>query len=67
MRNRAFLLGLGLMVVLAAGCRVSEDEDGEGVEVDAAPIEMGTDTKTEVVPEVNLGTDTAAADTTTTR
>jgi hypothetical protein len=64
MRNRAFLLGL--VVLMVAGCRVREDEDGEGVEVDAAPVEMGTDTKTVVVPEVNLGTDTAA-DTTTTR
>ena len=65
MRNRAFLLGL--VVLMAAGCRVSKDEDGEGVEVDAVPIEMSTDTKTVVVPEVNLGTDTAAPDTTTTR
>jgi hypothetical protein len=65
MRKRAFLLGL--VILMAAGCRVSKDEDGKGVEVEPAPIEMQTDTKTVVVPEVNIGNDTTRRDTTTTR
>lgn len=65
MRKRAFLLVMSMLLV--AGCTVKEDEDGEGVEVEPAPVEIGTDTKTVVVPDVNLGTDTTARDTTTTR
>jgi hypothetical protein len=68
MRNRAFLLGLALVV--AAGCRVNQTEDADGdqgLEVDAVPIEVETDTQSVVVPDVNLGGDTARADTTTTR
>jgi hypothetical protein len=65
MRKRAFLLGL--VILMAAGCRVREDEDGKGVEVEPAPVEMQTDTKTVVVPEVNIGNDTTRRDTTTTR
>lgn len=65
MRKRTFLLVLSMLLV--AGCRVKEDEDGEGIEVEPAPVEIGTDTKTVVVPDVNLGRDTTARDTTTTR
>jgi hypothetical protein len=66
MRNRAFLLGMGLAVVLTAGCRVSEYEDGEGVDIEPAPVEIGTDTQTVTVPDIDIGGDTAV-DTTTTR
>lgn len=65
MRNRALLLGLA--VVFAAGCTVSETEDAEGdrgLEVDPVPVEMETDTKTVVVPDLNIGTDTTVRDTT---
>ena len=66
MRNRAFLLGLALLV--AAGCRVNQTEDADGdrgLEVEPAPIEVETDTKTVVVPDVNVGgQDTTARDTT---
>ncbi len=65
MRNRAFLLGL--VILMAAGCRVSEDEDGEGVDIEPAPIELGTDTTSVVIPEVNIGNDSTVRDTTTTR
>ncbi len=61
MRNRAFLLGL--VILMAAGCRVSEDEDGEGIDVDPAPVELDTDTQSVVVPEVNIGNDTTVRDT----
>lgn len=57
MRNRALLLGLAILLV---GCQVKEDEDGEGVEVEPAPVEIQADTKSVVVPDVNIGTDTAA-------
>jgi hypothetical protein len=55
MRNRALLLGLVLL--LAAGCRVAEDEDGEGVEVEPAPVEITPDTATVIVPDVDIGSD----------
>jgi hypothetical protein len=65
MRNRALLLGLA--IVVAAGCRVNETEnaDGErGVSIEPAPIEIQTDTKSVVVPDVNIGRDTTATTTT---
>jgi hypothetical protein len=62
MRNRALLLGL--ISALVAGCQVKKDEDGEGVEIAPAPVEIQQDTKSVVVPDVNLGTDTASRDTT---
>ena len=65
MRNRAFLLGLVLL--MAAGCQVSEDEDGEGIDIDPAPVELNTDTQSVVVPEVNIGDDTTTARDTTPR
>ena len=68
MRNRAFLLGMAL--VMAAGCRVSETEDADGdrgLEVDAVPVEIETDTQSVVVPDLNLGGDSTRVDTTTTR
>ena len=55
MRNRALLLGL--VVLLVAGCRVREDEDGEGIEVEPAPVEISPDTQTVVVPDVDIGRD----------
>ena len=68
MRNRAILLGLALVV--AAGCRVKETEDADGdrgLEVDAVPVEVETDTQSVVVPDLNLGGDSTRVDTTTTR
>ncbi|HEX6064721.1 MAG TPA: hypothetical protein VFZ04_10905 [Longimicrobiales bacterium] len=62
MRNRALLLGL--VLIMAAGCRVSEDEDGEGVEIEPATVEIQPDTKTVVVPDVDIGSDTTVRDTT---
>ena len=64
MRNRALLLAL--TVLIAASCRVRETEDAEGdegLEVQPAPIEVESDTKTVVVPDVNIGRDTARRDT----
>jgi hypothetical protein len=65
MRNRALVLGLSLLV--AAGCEVKQTEDAEGdtgIEVDAAPVEIESDTATVLVPDVNIGSDTADHDTT---
>lgn len=65
MRNRALVFALTL--VAAAGCRVNQTEDAdgdEGIEIEAAPIEIETDTTSVVVPDVNIGNDTAAHDTT---
>jgi hypothetical protein len=52
------------VLIMAAGCRVSEDEDGEGVEIEPAPVEIQPDTKTVVVPDVDIGSDTTVRDTT---
>lgn len=60
-RKRAFLL---MTTVLLVGCQVKEDEDGEGVEIEPAPVEIQADTKSVVVPDVNIGTDTTPRDTT---
>jgi hypothetical protein len=68
MRNRALLLGL--MVMLIAGCRVKQEKepDGDtGLEIEPAPVELQTDTKSVVVPEVNIGADSSAARDTTPR
>ena len=67
MRNRALLVGL--VVAVMAGCTVEEEQEADGdtgLEVNPAPIEMQTDTKSVVVPEVNIGSDedTTARDTT---
>ena len=65
MRNRALVLGLSLLV--ATGCQVKETEDADGdrgIEVEAAPIEIESDTTSVIVPDVNIGSDTAAHDTT---
>jgi hypothetical protein len=65
MRNRALLLGLA--IVVAAGCQVKETEDAEGndgVQIEPAPINIEADTKTVVVPDVDIGRDTTATTTT---
>ena len=65
MRNRALLLGL--VLAFMTGCTVKEEQEADGdrgVEIEPAPIEVQTDTKSVVVPEVNIGNDTTARDTT---
>ena len=64
MRNRALLLGLA--IALATGCQVKEEEDGDGVDVEPAPVNIQADTKSVVVPDVNIGTDTTRDTTNTT-
>ena len=64
MRNRALLLGLA--ITLATGCQVKEEEDGDGVDVEPAPVNIQADTKSVVVPDVNIGTDTTRDTTNTT-
>ena len=54
---------------LLSACTVKESEDAEGnrtIDVDPAKIEVGTDTATVKVPDIDIVTDTTA-DTTTTR
>jgi hypothetical protein len=65
MRNRALLLGLVLAVM--TGCTVKEEQEADGdtgIEVNPAPIEIQSDTKSVVVPEVNIGADSTRRDTT---
>ena len=48
---------------LLAGCTVKESEDAEGdktYDVDPAKIEVGTDTATVKVPDIDIVTDSAA-------
>lgn len=50
---------LGALVV--ASCNVKETEDAEGdtqYEIDPAPVELGTDTQTVTVPDIDIGDDT---------
>jgi hypothetical protein len=68
MRNRALLLGL--VVVMLAGCRVKQEKEADGdtgLEIEPAPVELQTDTKSVVVPEVNIGADSSSVRDTTTR
>lgn len=61
----AFALALGAMMITA--CQVKETEDAEGdssLQVEPAPVEIGTDTTTMTVPDVDVGTDTTPATTT---
>jgi hypothetical protein len=65
MRNRALLMGL--VLVFMAGCTVKEEQEADGdrgIEINPAPVEIQTDTKSVVVPDVNIGNDTTARDTT---
>ena len=65
MRNRALLLGMVMAVM--AGCTVEKEKEADGdtgIEINPAPVEIQSDTKTVVVPEVNIGADSTARDTT---
>jgi hypothetical protein len=65
MRNRAFLLGLALAVMTGCTVDTEKEADGDtGIEINPAPVEIQSDTKTVVVPEVNIGSDSTARDTT---
>ena len=68
MRKRQ-LLAFALTAALVSACTVKESEDAEGnkkIDIDPARIELGTDTATVKVPDIDIVTD-SAADTTTTR
>lgn len=58
-----------IVAVALAGCTVKESEDAEGDEtyrVEPATVEIGTDTATVKVPDIDIVPDTSV-DTTTTR
>jgi hypothetical protein len=65
MRNRALLMGLVLAVMTACTADTEQEADGESeVEINPAPVEIQSDTNTVVVPEVDIGSDSTARDTT---
>lgn len=55
---RKVTLAFALCAALAAGCTVkeTEDEDGEGTDLEVQPanVEIGTDTATVKVPDVDI-------------
>jgi hypothetical protein len=62
-------LALVFAAALLAGCTVKESEDAEGdktYDIDPARIEVGTDTATVKVPDIDIVSD-SAPDTTTAR
>lgn len=55
--------GLVLCALLMTGCKVKETEDAEGdkqYQVEPAAVEVGTDTATVKVPDVDIVTDSTA-------
>jgi hypothetical protein len=67
--KRTTLIGYTFAVALLAACTVKQNEDAEGnksYEVEPAKVEVGTDTATVKVPDIDIVPD-SAADTTTTR
>jgi len=66
--KRARLLAVACAAVLLPACTVKENEDAQGnksYDVDPAKIEVGTDTATIKVPDIDIVRD-STADTTTT-
>lgn len=58
---RKTTLALALCAALAASCTVKKSEDAEGdtkLDVEPANIEVGTDTATVKVPDINISPDT---------
>ena len=67
--KRTGWIGCAFAAALLAGCTVKQNEDAEGnksYEVEPAKVEIGTDTATVKVPDIDIVSD-SAADTTTTR
>jgi len=59
--------GMALCALLVTGCKVKETEDAEGdtqYQVETAPVNIGTDTQTVRVPDIDVGTDTTVTTTT---
>ena len=65
MRNRALLLGMVMAIMTGCTAETEREADGETeVEINPAPVEVQSDTNTVVVPEVDIGSDSTARDTT---
>lgn len=52
--------------LLVTGCNVKETEDAEGdteYQIDPAPVDIGTDTQTVRVPDIDIGEDSVVTTT----
>jgi hypothetical protein len=64
MTRTRFGFAMALCALLATGCKVKETEQPDGdtqYQVEPAAVEVGTDTQTVKVPDVDIVTDSTAS------